>query len=206
MLPVIGLTGKAGSGKDTAAQFLIEAGYPVERVGFADHLKFVTASLLDLDPEPFFDPVQKEAMVPRLGKTHRQLLLEVGSKLREVDSAIWVYWADVNVQDLFRRDRGVVFTDVRYTNEGLYIRGLGGHIIEVNRPSHVHHDPTVRHHPSEHYNGPIDATIENTSDMLMFRMQMLSLMELWYGPPAQSDQLHTVDDPAGPGYVAAQGV
>ena len=194
MAVIIGLAGKTGSGKDTAARFIIEAGYAVQRVGFADVLKHCAAQVFDIEVAIFFGIEQKEHAHPVLGKTYRQLLCEFGTKMRDIDPDVWVRWADRTARCALERGEGVIFTDVRYANEVAYIHDMGGHVIEIRRPWTIHPHEVVREHPSENYSGDVDACILNDNTLETFRTRILHRTEQWYGPPSQSPQLHAPRD------------
>jgi len=55
---VLGLAGTKGSGKDTAASFLLEDGWA--RISFADPLKDMVAAMFDLKPARFHHPEFKD--------------------------------------------------------------------------------------------------------------------------------------------------
>lgn len=93
------LVGRAGSGKDETARYLVER-YGFRRYAFADKLKEIVR---DLWPEAF-----KEAKP-------RTLLQAVGQCLRQVDPDVWVNYL-LRCIEAERPLRAVV-TDCRYRNE-----------------------------------------------------------------------------------------
>lgn len=146
---IIGLSGYAGSGKDTAAQGLIERGYT--RIAFADVLKkmayaldpYVLASektewVTDLRPEqrPI---IRLQTLVSEYGwdfvkNTYpdvRRLLQRLGTEAgREIlGDNIWV---DTALKDAPEK---AVVTDVRFPNEVQAILDRGGVVIRIVRPS-----------------------------------------------------------------------
>ncbi len=132
---LIALTGKAGSGKDTAARFIIEAAGGVT-MAFADPIKAMLA--------PVFEPIcgkpnwnnrhWKEAPLPGIGVSPRRLAQTLGTEWgRElIDSEIWV---TLTMRRVRQSDAPlVVLTDCRFDNEARAVLEAGGEVIEVVRP------------------------------------------------------------------------
>jgi hypothetical protein len=132
---VIGLTGYAQSGKDTLASILVEK-YGYSRVAFADKIRdFLyginplvacspTGYLRDLVNLVGWDKAKQEPQV-------RRLLQDLGISARElIDENIWVTTALRHVG----KDERVVVTDVRFENEAMMIKLMGGQLWRVRRP------------------------------------------------------------------------
>ena len=132
---VIGLTGYAQSGKDTLASILVEK-YGYIRVAFADKIRdFLyginpmvacspTGYLRDLVNLVGWDKAKQEPQV-------RRLLQDLGISARElIDENIWVTTALKHVG----KDERVVVTDVRFENEAMMIKLMGGQLWRVRRP------------------------------------------------------------------------
>jgi hypothetical protein len=146
---IVGLSGYARCGKDTAAKTLIDHGFV--RVSFADKLR---AFLLALNPI-ILQTVEgrgvrlAEIVEDSLGWEDakddfpevRALLQRCGTEAgRQVlGENVWV---EATLRDL---PNNVVVTDVRFPNEAQAIKDLGGRIIRITRP---HFGPT-NPHPSE---------------------------------------------------------
>jgi hypothetical protein len=83
---VVGLGYKAQVGKDTAADYL-EGRHPgaAKKVAFADKLKKITMDLFGLSHEQCYGSKEvKETIDPRYGKSPRQIMQEVGDKMRQI--------------------------------------------------------------------------------------------------------------------------
>ncbi|OIQ59804.1 dephospho-CoA kinase [Moorella thermoacetica] len=111
------LMGKAGAGKDTAAEYLVRR-YGFRRYAFADKLKEIAR---DLWPEEFAS-----------GRKPRRLLQELGTAARGVDPLVWVRY-------VFRRLEAenparAVITDGRLLNEYRACREAGFLVIRVDCP------------------------------------------------------------------------
>lgn len=137
---IVALAGYAGSGKDTAAEALIELGW--KRMAFADPIKEV-ATIIGWDG-------QKDDF-------GRQLLQNLGMAVRQVVAE------DVWVQALFNAvgDDDVVITDLRFPIEAAEVKRRGGKTIRIERPGVT----AVNGHISESAldNHAFDAVIANDS-------------------------------------------
>ncbi|MGZ2360756.1 hypothetical protein LRE75_29450 [Streptomyces sp. 372A] len=139
-LPLIGLAGAAGAGKDTAAQILLDVGW--QRRAFADRLReFLVAldPLVDAVDEPYLVSLSDEvkrvgwAKMKNYSATLRGLYQRAGT-----DAGRGVLGEDVWVDSLFRDyeswHRPTVITDVRFPNEARAIRERGGLVVQIVRP------------------------------------------------------------------------
>lgn len=178
-MKVIGITGYAQSGKDTAAGFLVERGF--KRLSFADILR---TSLYNLNPlipvgvsqwEPdeavFVERVQD--IVDAIGWDHakvthpeiRQLLQRFGT---DVGRALYGdgFWVD-RVTNQIEPGNNYVIPDVRFQNEALAVRRFGGLVFRINRPG----VGAVNTHISDTGIDSlvVDGVIPNTGDLDRFR-------------------------------------
>jgi hypothetical protein len=130
----IGLIGYSQSGKDTIASILVEK-YGYTRVAFADKIR---EFLYDLNPMVACSPTgylqdlvnlvgwDKAKQEPQV----RRLLQDLGVSARKnVDENVWVTLALGNI-DVNQR---VVVTDVRFENEAMMIKLMGGQLWRVKR-------------------------------------------------------------------------
>lgn len=172
---IIGLSGYAQSGKDTAAEVLVEQ-FGYERRAFADPLK---QSVIDLNP--IVDTLDDGAMVraaevlkyyrtfdaikkSEFGEEFRVLWqrqgTEVGRKLRP---SLWVESTFNSMEDGGK----YVITDCRFPNEAEAIKNWGGAIWRITRAG----VGPVNDHPSETSldDYPWDREIRNNYDLPSFR-------------------------------------
>jgi hypothetical protein len=130
---LIGLTGQAGCGKDTFADFLCEA-EAYRRIAFADPLKDAICNILGVSREKLEDRDYKERVIPSIGKSPRQMMQTLGTEWgrERVNPSLWTVLAEerINVRLQYRH---VVVTDVRFENEASLIRNMGGIIIKIHR-------------------------------------------------------------------------
>ncbi len=126
---LIGLAGKKGSGKSTAAAAVIDKG--ARSYSLATPLKLLIGQCYQLSHEQLFGEL-KEIVDERYGKTPRQLLQEVGTDvLRAYDPNIWVHCLPYLVKAAIT----TIIDDVRFPNEVKAIQAAGGVVIYIKRSS-----------------------------------------------------------------------
>jgi hypothetical protein len=145
---IVGLTGRAGAGKDTAASYLCRR-YGFVQVAFADTLRSMLAAMLDdadLDPAWLTERQAKERPIPALhGVTPRRLLQTLGTEWgRSIHPDLWV--------DVLARRTGIatgapvhdriVISDVRFPNEVTFVRFHGGQLLRLRREATDWEKPT----------------------------------------------------------------
>lgn len=129
--PLIGIAGRARSGKDTVANFIIAAigGY---RYSFADPIRAMLAPLGVNMSDPYWQ-ARKEELIPALGVSPRRMMQTLGTEWGRqlINPDLWLIMAH---QRLLQNGPGMVIPDVRFDNEAAWIRKHGGRIIHVFRP------------------------------------------------------------------------
>lgn len=128
---VVALTGKAGSGKSTVADYLISRhGYV--RVKFAGPLKDMMRAIGLNDNQIEGD--QKETPTRLLqGKTPRYAMQTIGTEWgrQTIGENFWTFlWEDAALKILDAGGR-VVVDDCRFDNESETVREIGGLVIEI---------------------------------------------------------------------------
>lgn len=106
----IGLVGKAGTGKDTVAAYLM-AVYGFKKFAFADKLKEIDAEL--------FGPTE--------GKD-RKRLQEFGQFCRKINPNVWIEQLDKKLRGY---NGNAVITDIRQWNELRYCQDNGFVIVKI---------------------------------------------------------------------------
>lgn len=146
---LIGLTGTAGSGKDTVRRML-EEHHGYTGFAFADPIRNMIGALLadaGAGPEWMTDRLLKEGTITALGTSYRHLAQTLGTEWgRSIEPEFWLRIASARLDTL--QDRGLrhfVISDVRFLNEAAWIKLLGGEVWRVERPS----AEPVRQHASE---------------------------------------------------------
>lgn len=140
--PLIGIAGKARSGKDTVANFAVAAigGY---RYSFAEPIRAMLAPLGVNMNDPYWQ-ARKEDIIPALGVSPRRMMQTLGTEWGRqlINPDLWLIMAH---QRLLQSGPGMIVSDVRFNNEADWVRRQGGLIIHVFRPD----AETVEPHSSE---------------------------------------------------------
>jgi len=172
---LIGLTGKAGSGKDEVAKILwAEEGFT--RIALADPLKQAASALFGLPLDHFNDRKLKEEVCDYWGMSPRTMLQKLGTACREVfGEGFFISRFSLSAGPLMKTDN-IVVPDVRYDNEAEAFRRVGGHIVEVLRgPGLV---GSNGNHPSEMGLSTLpDFTIDNRGSLEELEGKVIKLME-----------------------------
>jgi hypothetical protein len=153
----IGITGKIGSGKSTAASILRDCAF-TERT-FAEPLKSCALAFGFSYSEIYGSQAEKSAVNTTWGISGREFLQKFGTEVcREQLPRIiptmnncWVKLATSNIVG------NIVWSDVRFPDEAAAIKELGGIIIEIVRPSNYQ-----MFHTSETQQIQSDMTIDNS--------------------------------------------
>jgi len=137
---IIGLSGYARSGKDTAGSILSKR-YGYERIAFADNLKKLA---LILSPDVGVEYINSGSWSKaKENPMVREYLQMLGTAVRStLGEDAWIHSLFQNL-DL---SRNYVVTDVRFLSEVLAIRNAGGIIVRINRSG----VGAANNHVSEH--------------------------------------------------------
>ncbi len=133
-LKLIGVHGKARSGKDTIARVLVEE-HGFVRMAFADPLKAAASILFNWPPEIAFSDEIKAYKSPLWNNlTGREIFQKLGTEAMRgtFGDDFWIKrWACDYGR--LRKKHSIVVSDVRTNIEADMIRGLGGLILHVER-------------------------------------------------------------------------
>jgi len=163
---IIGISGKARSGKDTFADMLAtelnkDAYPPYVLMAFANELKLKCQADFDLTWEQLWgedkEVQDKRYLKPGIHRdlethdkvdvywTAREIMQNYGAFYRTIDNEFWVKHLFKIIEE--KEYTNVIITDVRYINEADYIIDNGGFVIRVERENKdsVHNEQ----HPSE---------------------------------------------------------
>lgn len=134
--PIIGLTGAAGCGKDTAAN-LIASYMAIHRFALATPIKRAINAMFDLASVAWDDRQWKEADQEIFGgRSPRFLAQTLGTEWgREmVSQDIWIRILEQRIElSRFRDNWPIVVTDIRFPNEARWIRDQGGVVVLIVR-------------------------------------------------------------------------
>ena len=171
-IPLIGITGRARSGKDTVADFILQrnGGY---KYSFADPLKKMLLPLgIDMS-KPYWQEV-KEVIIPEFNASPRRLMQTLGTEWGRqlIDPDLWLTLA---TRKLASMGHGMVVADVRFENEATWVREQGGVIVHVRRDN----APFVEKHSSEHgimVNPVKDYILSNDGTLEELRTRVIQLL------------------------------
>lgn len=139
---LIGITGCAGSGKDTVAAYL-KSNYNFDSVAFAEPIRDGMRAMFGLEDKHFQHP-EKETVLQEFGKSPRQMMQTLGTQYgREcVNKDLWLILAGKKIAKHYLDGFNVALTDVRFDNEAEYVRNAGGVVWHVSRAvagtPHIH--------------------------------------------------------------------
>lgn len=130
---IIGLAGKAGSGKDTVGEYLANK-HGFITIAFADALKeHIGKGVFALSNNQLYGS-GKEVIDRRYNASPRKILQITGTAMREIYKDVWVdtVFRSIGVE-LAMGFTKFAITDVRFSNESEAIRKHGGVIWKIER-------------------------------------------------------------------------
>jgi hypothetical protein len=132
---LIGLTGKAGSGKDTVANYL-KATYPdtFKSIAFADPIREAMRAIFGWNDSHFAHP-RKNEVDPVYGISPRRAMQTLGTEWgRElINQDIWLMIANEKIKILHSQGFSAIITDVRFENEANFITVSDGIVWHIER-------------------------------------------------------------------------
>lgn len=199
---LLGLSGRAGSGKDTCAGLLMQQGF--RAVAFADALRQEVAEAWRIDPRMLIDRSTKEWAIPALAiancvePTFILTMERLGEDLQVARSARWIlqrwgteyrreadssYWIDRVLERIAKLRAGgwhrICVTDVRFFNEAQVIDSLGGAVVRVVRPELPALEASAAAHPSEAESLPHSGGIvHNDGTVEQLHLELLRVLEI----------------------------
>lgn len=141
---LIGIAGRARSGKDTIGAYLVDA-YGFQRYAFADKLKNIVNQIHGWGHEHGWGDL-KDVVDPQWGFSPRQAYQRFGTEYaRGLDENFWIKMAEKDLAANLDSGSGdAVVTDVRFDNEAEWVRKHGV-LVHVSRKD----APAVTAHTSE---------------------------------------------------------
>lgn len=174
---IIGLTGKARAGKDTAAGIILkwceEQGLTAERLAFADPLKLSAAAALGFDTTPrpdvledavaFCNTLKEEDATITVttygGLSHPKVQTISGRAFLQLygteahrgvfGSNFWVEVMERKLAEMAGAVDVAIVTDVRFPNEATMVNRHGGEVGEVTRADNSTLKDDLEAHSSE---------------------------------------------------------
>ncbi len=180
---LVAITGKAGAGKDTAAEALVKT-LGFSPTAFAEPLKESCMFKFGLSNQDVFTQEGKKRYVPEWGLTVGEILQREGT---EATKAFWGddFW--VRRWDMTRKafnDVGqpdIVVTDCRFDEEASAILALGGKVLRIIRPNAAPLEGRDPNHASERgiSNHLVTQTIFNDTTISDLQHLVLGIVQGW---------------------------
>jgi hypothetical protein len=207
---LVGLVGRAGSGKTSAAAYL-ESAYDMQPYAWAEPIKDVLALLFadrGVDHALLEEPHLKEVPIPQFyGLTSRQLMRRQGDLGRAMHPDCWVDQGAhrLGLAAASRADWQPVhdrlcISDVRYPNEAQWIIDHGGVLIRLLREpasaaaithsSEAHADDLAVHAEIDNYSNNL-ATLRGQLDYVMYSLGTSKRDRWWHCEAATVTRLET---------------
>lgn len=165
-LILIGISGAAGSGKDTIADYIAETYATVYAESFAGPLKRAASEAFGIPLHHFHEPAHKEVPNPYWNVSPRQIAQFVGTEmfrdvlwklLPEIQSNFWIKRLEGYLTGNLNRpgydpeyEAGdvIIIPDVRFQNEYNWLVRNGGKLIQLYREGATG-EVGIPNHPSE---------------------------------------------------------
>lgn len=160
-MKLIGLIGRARSGKDTVASYLARR-HKFTHIAFADPLKEMLEAAFG---QVNFRDGDREQPIDWLGKSPRQLMQTLGTEWgrNTIHPDLWTLITERKVLKTIDFNWSMVISDVRFHNEADMILKHGGELWQIQRDT----TETVNAHISEQYSWDTyqTKTIENSGSL-----------------------------------------
>ena len=173
---IVAFTGSAGSGKDTAGNFLKEE-YGFEKMAFADPLKNGIAELFAIDREVLDNNILKERPIKEWNNhSPRKLMQWLGTDVLRKEICDEFFLNHMAIRLNKSNANNIVITDVRFDIEAEFIRWLGGSIIQIKREYNPLRGSTVSHVSEKGIKSDlIDFVVENngTYEQLFEKLDLI---------------------------------
>ena len=179
-MKIIGFGHRQRVGKDLACkilhkELLSKRQRPVIR-SFASYLKEVAYRLFmwgGMQNEAYYEanPEAKERTLVAVGKTPREIMIELGNKVREIHPDTWIH---LTLDSVPSSTTHLLISDVRYPNEARNIQARGGKVVRIDRPTAVKTDDIADNALEGYTNW--DQIIINSGSEQAFKSKLLGVI------------------------------
>ena len=166
---LIGITGKIGSGKTTASNYIVNH-WSFQDYTMADPIKKIAKIFGFNDTQLYGTQSQKLEIHPHWGISAREFLQKIGTDIfrKELPKTI----PNINIErsvwcDIFKinfdKNSCIIVSDIRFLDEASLIKELGGYLFRIERPCELPENDSCHNHISETQMNDInvDFTINN---------------------------------------------
>lgn len=149
---LIACHGLPGSGKDTFANFLIQSEMNWSKVSFAAPLKRGLSTMFNIPLEDIENPTLKNAPNYKFGHSIRYMAQTLGTEWGRnlIKESVWIDLAEEAIHHAWNNNQNVINTDLRFENEAIKVKELGGIIVHIIRPENKFNDENNMHGAKEH--------------------------------------------------------
>jgi len=151
---IIGISGKAGSGKDTISDYIVK-NHNFIKIAFADSIKRILMEVYGFTYTQLWGPSEERGKIdPRYGKAVREFIQGFGDKGRELCLSTWInktvniiekvhnttgwtYIDHLGLQENYDYDfdsKSIIISDGRYLNELEALKKINAKLIRIIRP------------------------------------------------------------------------
>lgn len=202
---IIAITGKAGSGKDTIAQYLCSRYLNTYTESFAAPLKRACAEAFGIPLEDFHSTIRKELTNPLWGVSPRKIAQFVGTEmfresLKNLIPGAESFWVNrmskllagqlaTETDGIYDSDDNIVIPDLRFQNEYEFVASNSGIIIHLTKPgadgtvgipNHISEAGIEFTHPHKTYYLHNDSSLEALYGKVEFILTQAKLPHLFY--------------------------
>lgn len=189
---LIGVAGLARSGKDTAARFLADE-LGLYQYAFAEPLKTMLKSVFG----DHFHEGDRSGLCPETGKSYRYMMQTLGTETGRLlwNDNVWVNLVGREFEKLkanpYRKGgafdarlgpgghKGMILSDVRFDSEAEWIKGNGGVVVQLTRPTLATGTPEVTHASEQGVSRSlINVHIDNSGTVEYLHTQLSSFVEV----------------------------
>jgi hypothetical protein len=184
-ITLIGITGKANSGKNTVAEMIEQASGRSCLDSFAMPIYRAVSGIFGIPIAQLARRDTKEELIPGFNFTYRRAMQTLGTEWGRdmLDNTLWLKlmhqryesWALANAEEEVP-DRFFIITDVRFQNEAKWVKAAkdgSGLLLEVVRPGVA----AIQSHSSESGCGlEPDVVINNNGDLELLREKVIAFL------------------------------
>ena len=173
---IIGISGKMGSGKDTAAKIIKE--YFKEKnfeiIHFADPLKMFCIDYLGVNHDDVYTENGKKSFNTFWNMTNREILQKIGTDClrNHFDKNIWVKIIELKIKK--SKNINFLIPDVRFDNEAEMILNNGGVVLNIERIAQKQDSHSSEKGISENF---ITKTIKNDKTLDIFQNEVVEFFK-----------------------------